>query len=492
MSISIENVFVTEGFPSLTFVKPPNYNNILIDIKKKGKPVIIEGQSGIGKTTTILKVIEDLHEDVQFKYLSGRKRDDIAEIFRLTREPDNGNYIIDDFHRLADIMKKTLSDYAKIAADEGDLTNYPKLVLIGINQVGNELLSLSPDIRKRCGIHTIQAGSWDSIKKLITIGEEQLNIKFLRPKVIFNESKGDYWLTQVLCQFACIRNDVLKTQDEEKLLSIRIKDVRKELVVKLKIAYNEVVKKFCRGKRWRPTNDSYFITLKAVSDEDVMPIDLSEIANRGDEMVRTAVNKIKEVRLSKHISDAAELSSNFYYNKETHLFNIEDPALSYYIKHLDWRTLKKECGFKTKTNIYKFDVAISFAGENRALADYITTWLRIFDYEVFYDELYEANYLGSSWTTRFEDIFNKESRYVLCILDEFHKDKIWPTFERECFQERVKDESVIPIFLDKTKFVGIPQDIIGMKFKYNHKIKDPSWKDRVRTEILSKLMVKID
>jgi len=491
MKTSIENVFVTEGFPTLTFVKPPNYNNILIDVKRKGKPVIIEGQSGIGKTTTVLKIIEDLHEEVQFKYLSGRKREDIAEIFRLTRKPDNGNYIIDDFHRLADIMKKTLSDYAKIAADEGEFTNYPKLVIIGINQVGNELLSLSPDIRKRCGIHTIHPGSWETIKTLISNGEQQLNIKFLRPKVIFNESGGDYWLTQVLCQFACIRNEVLKKQEEEKLLSIRIRDIRKEMVSRLKIAYNEVVKKFCRGKRWRPTNDSYFITLKAASEE-TMPIDLAEIGNRSDDVVRNAINKIKDIRLNKHISDSAELNSNFYYNKETHLFNIEDPALAYYIKHLDWRDLKKECGFKTKTNIYKFDIAISFAGENRALAEYIAMWLRIFDFEVFYDELYEANYLGSSWTTRFTEIFNKESRFILCILDKYHSDKIWPTFERECFQERVKDESVIPIFLDKTKFVGIPQDIIGMKFKYDHKVRDTIWKDRVRSEILSKLMVKID
>jgi hypothetical protein len=49
-------------------------------------------------------------------------------------------------------------------------------------------------------------------------------------------------------------------------------------------------------------------------------------------------------------------------------------------------------------------------------------------------------------------------------LDQYHEKKIWPTFERECFTPRVADEAVIPIFLDNTVFVGIPQDIVGIRF----------------------------
>lgn len=50
MKYLVEKVFVTEGIPQFTFIKPPNYNEILLDIRRKGKPVIIEGQSGTGKT----------------------------------------------------------------------------------------------------------------------------------------------------------------------------------------------------------------------------------------------------------------------------------------------------------------------------------------------------------------------------------------------------------------------------------------------------------
>jgi ABC-type bacteriocin/lantibiotic exporter with double-glycine peptidase domain len=54
----LEEVFVTEGVPEFTFVPPPNYNDILLDVRRPGKPVIIEGQSGTGKTTSIKKILQ--------------------------------------------------------------------------------------------------------------------------------------------------------------------------------------------------------------------------------------------------------------------------------------------------------------------------------------------------------------------------------------------------------------------------------------------------
>ena len=51
MTYFVEEIYRTEGVPEFTFVRPPNYNEILVDIRNSGKPVIIEGQSGTGKTT---------------------------------------------------------------------------------------------------------------------------------------------------------------------------------------------------------------------------------------------------------------------------------------------------------------------------------------------------------------------------------------------------------------------------------------------------------
>ena len=80
--------------------------------------------------------------------------------------------------------------------------------------------------------------------------------------------------------------------------------------------------------------------------------------------------------------------------------------------------------------------------------------------------------------------------FVICLLDIRHKNKIWPTFERDCFKIRVPQEVVIPIFLDETIFVGIPDDIIGIKFQWDPT--DPNWQQKVDDEIVYKIWEKLE
>ena len=99
--------------------------------------------------------------------------------------------------------------------------------------------------------------------------------------------------------------------------------------------------------------------------------------------------------------------------------------------------------------------------------------------------MFENNFLGKAWSAKFKSIFGQESRLVVCLLDTHHATKIWPTFEREHFAPRTEDGSVIPIFLDDTKFVGIPQDIAGIHFRFDST--DPNW----RTEATNKIVMKL-
>ncbi len=80
MIYPVEEIFRTEGVPAFTFVNPPNFNELLVDIRNPGKPVIIEGQSGTGKTTTVRRIIEENISGAPFVYLSARKAKDIPKI----------------------------------------------------------------------------------------------------------------------------------------------------------------------------------------------------------------------------------------------------------------------------------------------------------------------------------------------------------------------------------------------------------------------------
>ncbi|MDW3193344.1 MAG: TIR domain-containing protein [Cytophagales bacterium] len=488
MKALLEEIFVTEGIPQFTFVKPPNYNEILLDIRRKGKPVIIEGQSGTGKTTTAKRILNQLSADIPINYLTARQTNDLEKIVHLAQNKPSGHFIIDDFHRLSTELQTELADIAKIAAETQD-ENLPKLILIGINQVGSSLINLVHDIAKRCGIHRIHPGNKITIKDLINIGAEKLNVQIENPDNIFEESRGDYWLTQSICQTICAQNDILEEQDDVKFLDYDLKAIRTSMVNRLSHAYKDPVKEFARGRRFRPSNDPYFKLLKLIAGQDSSIVDLNELANAYEEM-KGSINGIKERRLNILLESKPVCSRYFFYNSENKNFAIEDPALFYFMKHVNWEDIRKECGFRDGGQDKEFDIAISFAGENRKLAKYIAEQLELIDVPVFYDELYESNYLGKAWSKEFERIFVHASQFVLCLLDANHRDKIWPTFERDCFKKRVPNEEVIPVYLDDTVFAGIPDDIVGIKFKWDEEL--PGWQDTVEDEIVFKVWEKLE
>jgi hypothetical protein len=171
-------------------------------------------------------------------------------------------------------------------------------------------------------------------------------------------------------------------------------------------------------------------------------------------------------------------------------FAIEDPALFYFLKHLTWAKLRQDCGFRAASPDAEYDFAISFAGENRELARHIAEQLGLLDAHVFFDEHFETNFLGKAWSDQFERIFGRDSRLVVCILDRNYKDKIWPTFERECFLPRVTEGEVIPVFLDDTPFPGIPNDIIGIKYRSG--AAHTAETNRITDEIVFKLIERLN
>lgn len=484
----VEEVFVTEGLPRFTFIKPPNFNEILLDIRHPGKPVIVEGQSGTGKTSCVRKILEQLGGAAP-EYLTARSATDVHRIEEIAHSNLPGRFVIDDFHRLASATQAELANLAKFAAEaDPELVSRTKLVLIGINQVGSELIQLVPDIAKRTGIHRIQAGTKPEIERLIQEGSATLRVAIKDTEAIFTESRGDYWLTQQLCQTICVMNDVLETLDDEISLTFDIPTLRNKVVDKLFAAFYPAVKEFCRGVRFRPNNDPYLKLLQKIGQQDSSIVDLNELANSNED-VRGSINNIKESRLAILLNDKPACARHFYYNAETKNFAIEDPALFYFLKHLDWQRLRHDCGFRAPGRDTEYDFAISFAGENRELAREIAQQLSVLDAHVFYDEHFEANFLGGAWSAQFERIFGRDSRLVICLLDQHYRDKIWPTFERECFLPRVPDGDVIPIFLDDTKFVGIPKDLIGIPFKRSANFEDE--KGRVTDEIAFKLIERL-
>ncbi|WP_392664153.1 TIR domain-containing protein [Amaricoccus sp. B4] len=452
--------------PEFTFVKPPNFTALLVDLRRKGKPVVVEGQSGTGKTTTVKKALAEIFPENAPRLLTPREPKDLPIIEAISEESGDETFVVDDFHRLNKETKERLANLAKVIAERDNRDGLPKLIIIGINNVGSDLIQLVPDIAKRMGIHRIAPGTPAVIGEMIKLGSIRLNIKIEEQEAIITDSRGDYWLTQQICKTICISANVDQTREVTHHINWTQDTIKAQVVETLHHNYDPAVREFCRGRRFRPTNDPYYKLLRAVSELEQSNVDLNELANARHD-IKGSINNVKDHRLRVLLDQKETCARLFYYDADTKNFAIEDPALFYYIKNLNWEDLRQRCGFRDDPRDFEWDIAISFAGENRDIADFIGQKLRELDISVFYDRNYEDNYLGGLWSQQFLDIFVRKSRLVVAILDQHHKDKVWPTFERDCFTQRVSEAEVIPVFLDKTIFPGIPTDLVSIHFDYS-------------------------
>jgi hypothetical protein len=79
---------------------------------------VIEGPSGIGKTTSVDRALAEIGLSDAALRLSARRKDDAELIQALPEMKDVGTVIVDDFHRLSEDSRERLADFLKLPADE--------------------------------------------------------------------------------------------------------------------------------------------------------------------------------------------------------------------------------------------------------------------------------------------------------------------------------------------------------------------------------------
>ena len=101
---------------------------------------------------------------------------------------------------------------------------------------------------------------------------------------------------------------------------------------------------------------------------------------------------------------------------------------------------------------YKYEVAISFAGEDRAFAEAVAKGLRDAGVEVFYDNFYAADLWGEDLSAKLREVYHDSSEFCIMILSQHYVEKMWTSFERQQAIERLIKEKgkayVLPVRLD--------------------------------------------
>ena len=133
----------------------------------------------------------------------------------------------------------------------------------------------------------------------------------------------------------------------------------------------------------------------------------------------------------------------------------------------------------------KYDIALSFAGEDRKYVEKVAYLLEQNQIRSFYDKLEEDNLWGKNLYDYLSDIYQNQAKYTIIFISESYSKKRWTNHERQSAQARAFQESqeyilparfddtIVPGILDTTGYIDLrtktPEEfveIIKKKLKY--------------------------
>lgn len=109
---------------------------------------------------------------------------------------------------------------------------------------------------------------------------------------------------------------------------------------------------------------------------------------------------------------------------------------------------------------FEYDVALSFAGEDREVVRKFAKLLEAKHINVFYDETEIATLWGKNLIDHLADIYGKQARYCVMFISKYYPLKKWTNYERTQAQARAfrdANEYILPIRLDDTEVPGIAE-----------------------------------
>lgn len=131
---------------------------------------------------------------------------------------------------------------------------------------------------------------------------------------------------------------------------------------------------------------------------------------------------------------------------------------AYEIDHEIERLNRAICLARTRDTATDYDVALSFAGEDRAYVEEVAGALVASGVKVFYDKLEEASLWGMNLYTHLSDIYRKRARFTVMFISRSYADKRWTSHEREAAQARAFADSreyILPARFDDTEIPGM-------------------------------------
>ena len=122
------------------------------------------------------------------------------------------------------------------------------------------------------------------------------------------------------------------------------------------------------------------------------------------------------------------------------------------------------------TTTFKYDVVLSFAGEDRRHADILAKELKALGLVVFYDEDERADLWGKDLYQYFQSVYRDQARYCVILISRHYVAKRWTRHELQQAQARVfrssDDEYILPLRLDDTEVPGLNETVAFLDLRH--------------------------
>lgn len=144
-----------------------------------------------------------------------------------------------------------------------------------------------------------------------------------------------------------------------------------------------------------------------------------------------------------------------YDERRKYLQDEFDPLLSY---------IEEKQRSRAQEQPFEYDVALSFAGEERIYVEKVVKYLKDNGVKVFYDknEEEQAKLWGVDLTEYLYRIYAKEALYCVMFISKNYSDKIWTRHEKRSALERAikeKREYILPARFDDIEIEGLPSTL---------------------------------
>jgi len=342
--LSVHEIFRTVGQPGINFVEPEQLSEIRIRLRMMGQGLVVEGPSGVGKTTAVRRALSELAPGTPLIFLSSKRPSDSSRLAGILDNSlaEGGHLVIDDFHRLRPDLQQGVADLIKIVADED--RRDAKITLIGISPVGLSLVQDFPDLANRFTVISMRKQSPEKIDELIRKGARAANVHFAQHAELVKEAAGSFYTAQLLCLEAALKEGVTETAPVLRTVSIGPRGyVMDRVLQSLAFKYHAALMTFATCDERPPPRGACLSLLWLLSQSEDASVSLQSARFRYPQ-VRPAFDWLMASNLGRHFDNHPRLRELFYYNREAAVLSAEDPQLELYLRNLRWEAFARDTG----------------------------------------------------------------------------------------------------------------------------------------------------